>query len=240
DRHGARNCHQHPAAGQSGADRAVGPAGGLLQARRGGGRPGGGGRRQDPVGRHGRCVRAQPHLRPRRHQGVPPARHRAVRGPPDGGQPRPDDAPVPRRRLRAAHRPRRNHAPPAQDALHHPRGRWQVGCGPQPPHLARRGPPRPRPGRHGARHDREPRLRWPEVHRHHGAEDPRGGKDDRRERLPDRPRGRWRHLLRHDRRRGSGRRPGPRRRQRPVQAPGRPHRRGDGAATAGRRGHGGV
>ena len=57
-----------------------------------------------------------------------------------------------------------------------------AGGGPQPGHPDRPGGPRARPGRHGAGHDRQPRLRRPALHRLHGAEDRRAGPPDRRPR----------------------------------------------------------
>ena len=93
-------------------------------AGRGGGRARGGRRRPHPVGRDGRALRAQPHLRARRDRRVPRPRRRVlfeahlmVEDPDDlRGTLR-------RGRLRAAHRPRRGLPPPAPHARPRPRAR---------------------------------------------------------------------------------------------------------------------
>ena len=132
-----------------------------------------GGRRPDPVGRDGRPVRAEPHLRPRRHRRLPAPRVDAVRGPPHGARARRAGVPLRRGRLRAAHRARRGVPAPAPHARPHPRAGGPPAVALNPATPASRGGPRARPRRPGAGDDRQPRLRRPGLHRDDGAQDRR-------------------------------------------------------------------
>ena len=102
----------------------------FAQLRRGVRRAGEGRRRPDPVRRHGRPLRAQPHLRSRRHRLAAPACHGALRGPPHGRGARPAGPPLRRGRLRAAHRPCRGLPPPAPRARRHRRAGRHRGASP--------------------------------------------------------------------------------------------------------------
>ena len=101
----------------------------------------------------------------------------AVRGPPDGAHPRRDGRRVRRRPAArgSSCTPRPARTCTARSATS-PRSapRPPVALNPATPVERRR--PRARPRRHGAGDDRQPRLRRPEVHRHDGAQDPRGAR----------------------------------------------------------------
>src|ERR1051326_7373098 len=82
-------------------------------------------RRRHPVGRDGRPLRPQSHLRPRVHQGLPGGDVGALRGPPDDRGSGALDRPVRRRRVRDGDRAHRSQHPPAPDPAGDPppRGR---------------------------------------------------------------------------------------------------------------------
>ena len=104
-------------------------------------RPREGRRRPHPVGRHGRQLRAEPHLRRRRHRRHPTARRGPVRGPPDGDRAHLDPRDHGRGGLSAPDRPRRGLPAPAPHARPHPRARRRRRGGPQPRHAGRGGRP---------------------------------------------------------------------------------------------------
>ena len=123
----------------------------------------------------------EPHVRPRRDRLARP-HVGALRGAPDGVHARRDGPAVRRGGLLDPDRPRRGLHAPAPHARQHPRARRQPGGRAQPGDAGVGDRPRAGPGRPGAGHDGEPRLRRPGLHRHDGAEDRRGPSDDRRRR----------------------------------------------------------
>ncbi len=149
-----------------GAPRRLRPPGrGVHRAREGRCRP-------DPVGRHGRHVRPQPHLRRRRDRGDPTARRRSPTRPtswctsPPGSSTPMVDAGC---RLLIVHAEACVHLHRTLGAHQRPRrGRRRR---PQPRHPRRSRGRRARPRRDGAGHDGQPRLRRPELHLDHGAQD---------------------------------------------------------------------
>ena len=164
--------------------------------------------RPDPVGRHGRPVRAEPHHGPRHHRRLPQPRLGAVRGPPDGEDARRSAAPATSRPAASCSSctPRRSPTCTARSATSGRRARPPaVAINPATPVSAVA--PRARSGRHGAGDDGEPRVRRPGLHRHDGAEDRRAAPARGRRRLRRRHRGGRRHRSRHGRRRGGRRAP---------------------------------
>ena len=113
-------------------DRPVGAARRLRPPRRRGDGARQGGRRPHPVGRDGRPVRAQPHVRARRHPLGPLVDRPAVRGPPDGVHARADGRALHRGRVPAPDRPRRGLHPPAPRARPDRRARRGGRRRPQP------------------------------------------------------------------------------------------------------------
>ena len=154
-------------------------------------------RRPDPVGRDGRGVRPEPHLRPGRDRGGPGAQPGRLRGPSDGGGARRAATPVRRGRLRADHRPRRGVHPSPSHARPDPGSRRTQWCRAQSAHA--RGPGGTRPDRDGpgAGDDGQPRLRRAGLHPVGGEEGGPAAAADRRVRPADRARGRRRHHRRH-------------------------------------------
>ena len=115
--------------------------------------------RPDPPRRHGRPLRAEPHVRGQDHQGAPAADRAAVRRPPDDQRARPVHRGVPRCRLRLDHHPRRDRGADRADAAGHPRRRSCRGPVRQAGHAAR-GPRAVRAApRHRHGHDRRARVR---------------------------------------------------------------------------------
>src|SRR5579875_1120179 len=223
--------------GRAGRDRAphraLGARGGLLPPGRGMPRPGGGRRRPDPVGCHGRHIRAEPDDGPGRGRLGAPAGLAGVRGPPDGRRPGPAPAALGGGGLPAHHRPRGGLRPPAPHPGGDPRPGRPARGRRQPGDPAVRGRARARPGRPAARDDGQPGLRGAAVPREHGAQDRGGRGHGRGGRAPGRGRGGRRHRPGDDRRGGPRRGDHVLRRERAVRHP-RPAGRDRRAAGAGR------
>ena len=121
----------------------------------------------DPPRRHGRPLRAQHHVRLEDHRGGPAGHRAPVRRPPDDlASPAAGRRPVPRRRLRLDHVPRRGRrAPgPADARARSARRAGRPGLSVKPGDAARGARRLPRPARHRARDDRRARVRRPGVH----------------------------------------------------------------------------
>ena len=150
----------------------------LRQTWRGGGRPGSCRRRQDPMGRDGWPVRAQPDVRAGRDRRGAQVQFAALRSTLDGADPRCDGCRLRPRRLPTTDRPRRGVHPSTSNPCQHRLTRRDRRRRPEPGYPGSRRRPRSRSGRHGAGDDGQSRFRWSAIHRHDGTEDHRGRGDD--------------------------------------------------------------